>query len=64
MVRVVLIPFDESNDIEEHSITVDESGSIKAAIKKLLEENDYLETPLLRPRNNVAGLIVRLLILQ
>ncbi|CAJ1967338.1 unnamed protein product [Cylindrotheca closterium] len=56
MVRVILIPHDESKDIEAHSITVDNTGSIVASIKQLIHDRDYLETPLLRPRNETAGL--------
>lgn len=55
--RVILIPFDESRAIEEHTVTLDvESESIELAIKRLLDDKDYLETPLLRPRDEVAGL--------
>lgn len=56
MIRVILIPFDESKDIEKHSINLVDNDSLEPAIRQLLQEQDYLETPLLRPRHDVAGL--------
>jgi hypothetical protein len=56
-ISVVLIPFDESKPLEKHQVSWDEDNeSFQSSIKALLGDTDFLETPLLRPRESVAGL--------
>jgi hypothetical protein len=56
MISVILIPFDESTPLQDHSVSWDEDDTFQQSVKDLIGETDYLETPLLRPRENVAGL--------
>jgi hypothetical protein len=55
-ISVVLVPFDESTPLETRSVSWDEDDSFQETIQSLLGESYFLETPLLRPRGNVAGL--------
>ena len=54
-ISVILVP--EHGDLETLFVSWDESSdSFQEDVLKILQQQDYLETPLLRPRNQVAGL--------
>lgn len=58
-ISVILIPYDESKPLENPLVSWDEdhAKNFQNTICELLDETDFLETPLMRPRgNNVAGL--------
>ena len=55
-IQVILIPSTDSRDLEEHEISrKTEDGDIESHIKALLDETDFLETVLLRPRQNYGA---------
>lgn len=54
---MVLVPVDESKALELHEVSWDtDHASFSETICTLLSQRDYLETPLVRPQGNVAGL--------
>jgi hypothetical protein len=57
-ISVVLIPSRESAPIETHHISwnLEEVDAFRRNVCSLLQDTDFLETPLSRPRDSVAGL--------
>lgn len=55
-ISVCKIPYDNSQPLEKHFASWDTEGNFGKEIREILSLDDFLETPLLRPRANTAGL--------
>jgi hypothetical protein len=61
-VSVILVPIQENQPLETHHVSWDDpdggrrADRFKRDVSRILDQPEYLETPLLRPRGNVAGL--------
>ncbi len=57
-ISVILVPMDESEPLQTHQVSWDteDCDHFQKDIRRIINQQEYLETPLLRPRGSVAGL--------